>query len=140
MAEQQGMLDVSNPQHMIALHYVFRPRIQRTLNDFTSGWNNHALSTEKYRSPRQMFILGALDNGLAGRDPVDVTLDYGVEGDDVDGDHDSVASSVEINDYIEDGSELFQILKHHFDPVTEDNARGLETFAAVRDFLVHDDN
>ena len=54
--ERSGALDVSNELHLACLHYVFLPRINRHLEKFCEGWNNHALSTEKNRSPNQLLI------------------------------------------------------------------------------------
>ena len=54
--ERSGALDVSNELHLACLHYVFLPRINQHLEKFCEGWNNHALSTEKNRSPNQLLI------------------------------------------------------------------------------------
>ena len=60
--EDQGILDVEDEVHMWALHFVFKPRIQRSLVQFTEQWNNHKVSTEHCKTPKQLFVEGALMN------------------------------------------------------------------------------
>ena len=43
--ESVGALDPDNEQHKWALHYIFLPRINRALADFTGQWNHHGLNT-----------------------------------------------------------------------------------------------
>ena len=54
--ERMGM-KIDNPWRIFTLQYLFMPRIQEDLNAFKSIWNNHALSTEKNRTPLQLLIL-----------------------------------------------------------------------------------
>lgn len=56
--EEQGYLDVNNDQHLFALHYVFRPRINRHLQQFVDSWDNHPLSSEHNSTPNQLWISG----------------------------------------------------------------------------------
>ena len=56
--EQLGALDPLNELHVYALHYVFIPRIQKSLKEFNNGWNNHAVRTESHYSPHQLFVRG----------------------------------------------------------------------------------
>lgn len=54
-------LDLLNPLdevHLLALHYVFKPRINRALTIFVSQWNNHPLSSEGNKSPYQLWVQG----------------------------------------------------------------------------------
>ena len=45
---------------MWALHFVYQPRIQRSLNSFVEMWNSHKLSSERGKTPDQLFVQGAL--------------------------------------------------------------------------------
>lgn len=60
--ENRTILDISNAKHMLALHYVFEPRINESLKTFQFQYNNHPLSTEHNKTPNQLFILGVLAN------------------------------------------------------------------------------
>lgn len=60
--EEEGFLDPSNNIHMFALHYIFLPRIQSSLDTFVNQWNNHGLRTERAMTPRQLFVRGTLEN------------------------------------------------------------------------------
>ncbi|XP_066921422.1 uncharacterized protein [Clytia hemisphaerica] len=52
------LLNVENVIHMWALHYVFISRINQVLLKFMSGWENHSLSSEKQRTPIQLWVIG----------------------------------------------------------------------------------
>lgn len=56
--ENNYLLDVDNEVHLFCLHYVFLQRINMSLQTFTEAWNNHPLSSERNRSPVQLWITG----------------------------------------------------------------------------------
>ena len=58
--EQHNILDHLNEHHLWALHYIFIPRINRSLQEFKNGWNNHPIRTAGYKSPQQLFTAGCL--------------------------------------------------------------------------------
>lgn len=58
--QDRGMLDAANDINLFCLHYVFLPRIERHLNLFSSGWNNKPLSSERNRTPWQLWYQGLL--------------------------------------------------------------------------------
>ena len=53
--EHEGILDPLNDTDLFCLHYVYIPRINRTLSEFVAAHNNHHVSTEEQRTPAQMF-------------------------------------------------------------------------------------
>ena len=53
--ERDGLLNPSNCTDLFCLHYVFLPRLNRSLNQFIAAHNNHAISTEENKSPLQIF-------------------------------------------------------------------------------------
>jgi len=63
--ESRKSLDPLNEVHLFALHYVYLPRINQSLDVCTLGWNFHGLRTEKGRTPKQLFYT---DVGPAGDD------------------------------------------------------------------------
>lgn len=53
--ELQGILDHLNEVHLAALHYVFLPKITKSLAEFTSQWNYHGLRTMNNMSPLALW-------------------------------------------------------------------------------------
>lgn len=56
--EQSGMLVVGNDIHVLALHYVYLPRIQQKLDQFVRVWDSHKIRTGGYKTPNEMFVAG----------------------------------------------------------------------------------
>ena len=55
--EREGILDPLNEPDMFCLQYIYLPRINRSLTEFTDAHNNHAVSTERNNFPAQLFWL-----------------------------------------------------------------------------------
>lgn len=62
--EDEGLLDPSDSIHMFCAQHVFLPRLQRDLNVFRVGWDNHPLRTEQNLSPQQLWTVGLLQNSF----------------------------------------------------------------------------
>ena len=81
--ELEGLLDPLNHKHLFALHYVYKPRIQRALDQFKEGWNNHNIITEHNRTPYQLFVSGSLmlqRSGLVALDFFEmINENYGID-------------------------------------------------------------
>lgn len=58
--EDEGVIEIDNDMHLWALHYIYLPRTNRDLRDFTKQWNNHSLRTANHLSPLQLFVKGTL--------------------------------------------------------------------------------
>lgn len=56
-----GTLDPSDPTHIWALHYVFLPRLNKSLREFQCQKNKQKLSTERNQTPHQLFFQGMLE-------------------------------------------------------------------------------
>ena len=48
-------------KYIYAFHLVYVLLINNHLREFTTGWENHPLSTERNRSPNQLLVLGQID-------------------------------------------------------------------------------
>lgn len=74
----------SSEVHLYALHYVFLPRINRSITEFVSQWNNHPISTQNGLSPLQLWTEGVHQlvnsNDTGVRDILDHQA-YGVDYD-----------------------------------------------------------
>ena len=57
---EESCLDPLNEIDLYCLHYVYLPRINSALEDFTESWNNHCLSSAESLTPNQLFIQGAI--------------------------------------------------------------------------------
>uniref|UniRef100_A0A673FYF8 Integrase core domain-containing protein n=1 Tax=Sinocyclocheilus rhinocerous TaxID=307959 RepID=A0A673FYF8_9TELE len=60
--EENHLLDISNSIHLFCCHFVFLPRIQASLDDFSDGWDNHPMRTEQNLTPNQLWQVGQLQN------------------------------------------------------------------------------
>ena len=69
-----GLLDPLNEVHLLALHFVYIPRINRALKHLTGQWNNHLVSGEHQLSPLQIFASGILENMHSGYSGVESIL------------------------------------------------------------------
>lgn len=81
--EQHDSLDMLDEKHLYALHYVFIPRINKSLSHFQNGWNHHPVRTAHHKSPYQLFTAGMLllqNSQLTALDFFDATdSDYGID-------------------------------------------------------------
>lgn len=81
--ESHGLLDHNDPRCLFALEYVYLPRINRSIDMFIEGWNNHGIRTAGRHSPRQLFVSGTLALQHSGQAAVDflqdVDLSYGID-------------------------------------------------------------
>ena len=66
--EECEMLDASNELHLFALHFVYIPRINQNLKLFTQGHNRAPISTERGKSPLQLWIRGTTTSSNRGID------------------------------------------------------------------------
>lgn len=56
--ESINLLDPLNELHLFSLQYVYIPRINRHLQEWKNGWNNHRLRTEHNYTPLQLYTMG----------------------------------------------------------------------------------
>ncbi len=55
LLEDQGTLNPDHDIRLFALHRIFLPLIQRSLDSFRDAWNFHGLRTERNQSPQQLW-------------------------------------------------------------------------------------
>lgn len=60
--EDCGILNVNEDEDLFALHYVFLPRINNLLKQFSSSWNRHPLRSENGLSPMELWSRGLLSS------------------------------------------------------------------------------
>ncbi len=81
--ERNEVLDPLDEEHLFALHYVYLPRVNKSLSVFQSAWNDHNIRTEGGRTPKQLFtarVLRMRHSGLVAIDFFErISRDYGTE-------------------------------------------------------------
>ena len=60
--EENEVLVPDSESDLFALHHVFLPRIQNSLDEFRNAWNSHKLSTCGNKTPLQLWTLGMYDS------------------------------------------------------------------------------
>ena len=85
--EDNTLLNPIVDEHLFALHYVFLPRTNQSLQYFQASWNNHRICIEKGLTPNQLFTTGMLRLQNSSLVAVDffsqVPESYGIEEDGV---------------------------------------------------------
>ncbi len=129
--EHHDMLDPLNEMHLYAVHYVFIPRINRSLLEFMHGWNHHPIRTAHHRSPHQLFTAGALllqHSQLSALDFFHHVDDhYGVDEDGpIPAEEDTGIVIPEINFQV--GEERFARLRQNVDPCAPSENYGMDLY------------
>ena len=75
--EATGILDPDCESDLFVLHYVYLPRINKSLWPFMIAWNNHPLRTEHNWSPRKIWVNSVIQSDLNDTSCPDG--DYGVD-------------------------------------------------------------
>lgn len=55
------MLNIGGVLHKFVLHFVFTPRIKKSLLNFVSVWNDHPIRTERNWSPHKILSNDMID-------------------------------------------------------------------------------
>ena len=136
--ENCDLLDPLNPLHMYALHYVYLPRINKSLHYFQEAWNNHGLRTEHGQTPNQLFTAGALrlrHSGLTALDFFNAVPDsYGVDGSASHEDSDQEGVAVPPIEFSLT-EEQFSELQRTVNPLTESDNMGVELYVQTVVFI-----
>lgn len=72
--EDEGVLDPSDSIHLFCAQHMFLPRLQKDLDVFRVGWDNHPLRTEQNLSPHQLWTVGLLQNPVDNPDQAEVLI------------------------------------------------------------------
>ena len=142
--EARWLLDPDNEIDIFSIHFVFVPRIQRLLDRFTQRFNVHSLSTERNRTPRQLWLSGFLQNINSHHTGVSDFFDNDVEdlnmyGDDPEApppDPDNEAEGVQIDPVsFEFQGEYLEALHANFVPLDDDGNYGITIYLQVREYV-----
>lgn len=61
--EEEDILDILNESHLMALHFVFIPLVNKKLNLWHAAWAHHRMRTTR-STPAQMWLTGQLNNPM----------------------------------------------------------------------------
>ena len=130
--EDQGLLDHTNAFCLYALEYIYKPRINRSIEQFIDGWNNHGIRTEHNHSPRQLFSSGVLrlqHSGLVALDFMDpVDPFYGVD-DESPAPNDDASDGVNVPEiYLNLPQQVLTRLRQEMDPLAASPNHGIELY------------
>ena len=134
--EYYNMLDPVNETHLFALHFVYLPRINQSLQSFCSGWNSHSLRTEHGHSPQQLFTAGMLlmqQSGLTAFDFFDYIdeSEYGIDEQGLPSDIDDSAHVAIPQGRLTLSEEHLSELQARFNPLVESTNHGIEIYHEV---------
>lgn len=63
--EMHGILDITNPVHVYALHFVYLPKINEKCSEYMNTHNFHSISTEHNRTP--LYLYTSFDHATTSR-------------------------------------------------------------------------
>ena len=135
--EQNDFLDAVDEKHIFALHYVYVPRINRSLRQFKEAWNSHGLRTERGQTPNQLFTAGLLRLRFSGMDAVDlfdsVPDAYGVaeEGMSSEADNEDSEGVVVPQSSLVVSPEQMSRIQEDVNPFSDDNYYGISLYRRV---------
>ena len=76
MLEDSGFLCPTDDVDLFCLHYIFLPRINRALQEYSEAYNHHPVRTEHNWSPYQLWYHSSI--AAHNDDPIDLN-DYGLD-------------------------------------------------------------
>ena len=125
--ENTGLLDSLSEVDLFALHYIYLPRINASLTEFRSQWNNHGIRTENHQPP---LVLWQSNIHCLPDDPGGPIESYGV---DHEGPLPEISSNnnVIVPECLQLNEEQYRELQQRVNPLAEDGNNGIELFLAT---------
>lgn len=137
--EHHDLLNPLDEKHLYALHYVFIPRINRSLTQFVHGWNHHPIRTAHKKSPYQLFTGGMLflqHSRLAALDFFDaVDPTYGLD-DNAPVPSEDYGGTIEVPEcayHIHDAN--LALLQQTINPLEQSDEYGIDIYEQTLNFL-----
>ena len=138
--EQQDLLNPLNELHLFTIHYVFLPRINRSLRKFKDAWNYHSLRMEGNSTPHQLFISGILALRNAGIIALDFLEDindhYGIDSEYLTVDHDEDENIVIPPINIQLTQQQIAFLQQTINPLATSENYGIEIYQQALNCLI----
>lgn len=128
--ESKGILDCGNPLDKFSLHYVFIPRINRSLDSLSAVHNNHKISTEGNMTPNQLVALHDRQSH-----PNEHYVPVPQNSTDVRGIMEQIPVEPEGDEEMIISNYHQEFLLRVVPPETEDDDNGLTVYEAVREYV-----
>ena len=136
--EEQSLLDPLDELTLWALHYVYIPRINRSLTQFCNSWNNHSIRTALHKTPQQLFTAGCLLLEHSNMEAFDlndsVDEEYGIDPDSnlpMDTDYGIVVPENRISFSNSD----IQSLKEAINPLGPSDSHGIDIYEQTLQYI-----
>ena len=140
--EEEGILDRNSIIDLFALHYIYQPRIQASLDEFKEGWKHHSVSMEKNSTPYQIWFMGMMDSKYESRRGVRSYLElhsmnvneFGIDLDiafNNSSENDEKYTQAQ-NEFDHKIDEILELLKKLFPELVDDGNHGIDSFCQVR--------
>ena len=130
--EENKLLDSLNEVDLLALHFVYLPRINASLAEFQRQWNCHGIRTANHQTP---LALWHTNTDSLPDDPMHVNNDtYGI-------DYDALLPEITANNVvvplsnIELSEDQYGQLQQSVDPLSDDGNNGIEHYLKTVEIL-----
>ena len=129
--ENSELLNSLSDVDLCALHYIYLPRINASLTEFRSQWNNHGIRTANHQTPLELWQTNI--HSLPGISNVE---SYGI-------DHEGPLPDITTNNNItvpetlQLTEEQYQELQQRVNPIEDDRNNGIERFLTTVDLVKH---
>lgn len=137
--ETEDDMNPDDDLHIFALHFVFMPRVNRSLVEFWDGWNHHPVRTEKNRSPLAIWTEGFYNHTGADTDILDMTeSDINLYGVDFDGPTPELQTNnnIKVPEIDINLSPICeQYIQDNFDPLENDGNFGIDIYRRLVQYL-----
>ena len=133
--EHYDILDSTNEIDLAALHFVFIPRISRSLEEFTSQWNYHGIRTAGYSSLIALWNAGMLSCSLSSSQHPQDIYHYGVDYEMLSQD-DSDNHIVVPENSCQLTNDDLEVLYSSIDPLADDSDSGINHFCNARSIIL----
>ena len=137
--EDNNLLCVDNDTDQFSINFVFLPKINAQLDQFTSAWNNHPIQTENGLSPLQLWTRGLLSAAPTYQaeifDGMTIGDNYGVEGNDQgisSIDHEGVVVP-ETN--VDLSQQQLAYIGQNFNPLRQSEFNGVDVYIEVKEYI-----
>lgn len=131
--EDCGFLDCHSEIDIFALHYIYLPRSNASIEQFVMQWNHHGIRTASYKSPMALWYTGnmeSIDDSLLV-EPEFYGIDF--ESDVMEMvNEESIVPQTEIN-LTEEQAHQLQVLVPN--PLLDDSNSGIDLYTTVQNFL-----
>ncbi len=140
--EENGYLMIDEEADLFCLEYVFLPRINKHLEMFLEGYDNHPIRSESNMSPNQLWLYGLHQHVPPEQTSSEINWSvYGV-------DWEGPLPSNNYNRVEEDGSAIVvptlnspntngygEFLRRALDPLSDSESHGIDLFLNAKDLL-----